>query len=111
MTLYQLLGTYPGVSTAELRHAFRTAARQWHPDANPSAGAAARFREACDAWRLLRDPLRRAAYDATLDSWPAGRPRQAPANVVFVRRPTAGARALTILRRWVGLERRPSRVR
>jgi curved DNA-binding protein CbpA len=54
--LYQLL--------EELAQAWRRQARAEHPDARPAdAAAPGRFRALAEAWQVLGDPARRAAYD------------------------------------------------
>src|SRR5258706_665306 len=64
MDLYQLLGVRRTASVAEIRRAFQKAARQLHPDLNPGDPVAAnRFRAVSEAFEVLVDPQRRAAYD------------------------------------------------
>lgn len=61
---YQVLGVREAATTEEIRRAFRRQARVYHPDANPGNPAAAeRFKEAVEAYELLCDPRRRAAFD------------------------------------------------
>ena len=83
--LYQLLGVARDASRQEIALAWRRRARDEHPDARDGdAGAPARFRALAEAWQVLGDPGRRAAYDRGLD------PRQPPGQVrVTVRRPPA----------------------
>lgn len=60
---------------AEIRTAFRRLARDCHPDVNPEDLAAeARFKECAEAWEVLSDPERRAAYDRHGFSGLRGRP-------------------------------------
>src|SRR5438552_12652426 len=64
MDLYQLLGVRRTASVAEIRRAFQKAARQLHPDLNPGDPVAAnRFRAVSEAFDVLVDTQRRAAYD------------------------------------------------
>jgi len=64
MDLYQLLGVRRSASVAEIRRAFQKAARQLHPDLNPGDPVAAnRFRAVSEAFEVLVDIQRRAAYD------------------------------------------------
>jgi curved DNA-binding protein CbpA len=68
--LYQLLGVPRGASREEITQAWRRRARAEHPDHRPrDAGDAAadRFRALAQAWRVLGDPARRAAYDRSLE--------------------------------------------
>jgi len=75
--LYQLLGVAIDASQQEIALAWRRRAREEHPDArHGDAGAPARFRALAEAWAVLGDPGRRAAYDRGLDPGrPAGRVR------------------------------------
>lgn len=61
---YDVLGVRLDASGRDIARAYRRLARASHPDARPiDAGAAARFRAVSDAYELLSDPARRAAYD------------------------------------------------
>jgi len=61
---YETLGVSRGVDDKELKSAFRKKAMQFHPDRNPDDKAAeAKFKELNEAYEILRDPKKRAAYD------------------------------------------------
>ena len=82
--LYQLLGVARGASSQEIALAWRRRARAEHPDARPAdAAAPGRFRALAEAWRVLGDPARRAAYDRALarERQPAARVPAAPGGV------------------------------
>jgi curved DNA-binding protein CbpA len=67
--LYQLLGVAREASREEIAQAWRRRARAEHPDSRPGQPgdeAAGRFRALAEAWRVLSDPGRRAAYDRAL---------------------------------------------
>jgi curved DNA-binding protein CbpA len=83
--LYQLLGVARDASREEIALAWRRRARDEHPDARQDDdGAPARFRALAEAWQVLGDPARRAAYDRGLD------PGQHPGRVrITVRRSPA----------------------
>jgi molecular chaperone DnaJ len=61
---YEVLGVARTADLAEIRTAFRRLARDCHPDINPEdPGAEARFKECAEAWEVLSDPEKRAAFD------------------------------------------------
>lgn len=66
---YEVLGTEPSASAAELRTAFREAVLRHHPDRAPSSVIATRRTSVLNrAWAELRDPVRRLHYDHALES-------------------------------------------
>jgi molecular chaperone DnaJ len=61
---YEVLGVARQASPEELKRAFRKIAMDSHPDRYPDdAAAAARFKEASEAYTVLSDPGRRRSYD------------------------------------------------
>jgi molecular chaperone DnaJ len=60
---YELLGVSRGASDAEIKRAFRTLARELHPDVSDAPEADARFREVAEAYEVLSDRERREIYD------------------------------------------------
>lgn len=60
---YEVLGVSRGASKEEIKKAFRQLARQYHPDVNKEADAAARFKEINEAYSVLSDDDQRARYD------------------------------------------------
>ena len=60
---YALLGVEPGATAEQIKKAYRTLAKQYHPDVNTSNDAADRFREITEAYDMLTDPDRRRHYD------------------------------------------------
>ena len=61
---YELLGVTREASDAEVKKAFRSLARELHPDINSHDPAAeGKFKEVAEAYEVLSDPERRAIYD------------------------------------------------
>jgi molecular chaperone DnaJ len=60
---YELLGVARDATGDDIRKAYRKLARQYHPDVNKDAGAEARFKEISEAYEVLSDDQKRAAYD------------------------------------------------
>jgi molecular chaperone DnaJ len=61
---YEVLGVGRSADEKELKSAFRKLAKQHHPDANPDSKASEqKFKEINEAYDVLKDPQKRAAYD------------------------------------------------
>lgn len=61
---YEILGVEKGVDAAELKKAYRRVAMKFHPDRNPDdPSAEEKFKEANEAYEVLSDENKRAAYD------------------------------------------------
>jgi molecular chaperone DnaJ len=61
--LYAILHVERGASTRQIRSAYRRLARTFHPDHNAADDAAERFKAITEAYGVLSDSGRRAAYD------------------------------------------------
>ncbi len=76
---YELLGLARGASAEEIKKAYRKLAMQYHPDRNPGDSTAeAKFKEISEAYEVLKDEQKRAAYDrfghAAFEQGMGGRP-------------------------------------
>src|SRR5271155_4374918 len=61
---YATLGVAKDASADDLKKAYRKLAMQFHPDRNPGdAKAEAKFKEVSEAYDVLKDDQKRAAYD------------------------------------------------
>lgn len=60
---YEILDVGRDASQDEIKKAYRKLARKYHPDVNPSPDAENRFKEISEAYHVLGDEERRAAYD------------------------------------------------
>lgn len=70
LTLYDVLGVTPDATTEDVRKAYKLKALETHPDKlEPTAterqrrAAEGKFRNVCDAFEVLSDPIKRKAYD------------------------------------------------
>ncbi len=63
-SFYDTLGVRADASPDEIRDAFRRNVAKYHPDVNPAPNAEMLMAMLNEAWETLRDPARRAAYDA-----------------------------------------------
>ncbi len=60
---YETLGVEAGAGEAEIKNAYRRLARKYHPDVSKEKGAEERFKAINEAYEVLRDKEKRAAYD------------------------------------------------
>lgn len=61
---YQILGVNKSSSADEIKKSYRKLAMQYHPDRNPgNKEAEAKFKEATEAYEVLKDDQKKAAYD------------------------------------------------
>lgn len=70
---YDVLGTSKTATEDEIRKAYRTLARKYHPDVNPGdKSAEEKFKEINEAYEVLSDPDKRKRYDQLGPNWKAG---------------------------------------
>jgi len=75
---YQVLGVERGAAEAEIKKAYRRLVRKHHPDVNQAADGQVRMQALNEAWEVLKDPEKRAAYDRLGQRWQGGGEFQPP---------------------------------
>ncbi len=61
---YQVLGVPRDADVKTIKQAYHTLAMKWHPDRNKNPEAEERFKHIAKAYAILKDPKKRAQYDA-----------------------------------------------
>src|SRR5918998_1391339 len=69
---YKILGIAREASQDEIKRVYRRLARKYHPDVSKEANAEERFKEVQEAYEVLKDPEKRAAYDQLGSNWRQG---------------------------------------
>jgi curved DNA-binding protein len=72
------MGIERGATQDEIKRAYRKLARKYHPDVSKETEADARFKEVGEAYAVLKDPEKRAAYDQLGANWESGQDFQPP---------------------------------
>src|SRR5580658_3039949 len=60
---YQVMGVARDATEAQIKQAYRKLARKYHPDVSKEKDAEAHFKEVGEAYEVLKNPEKRAAYD------------------------------------------------
>src|SRR4029453_15347247 len=91
---YQTLNVARTASADEIKKAYRRLARKYHPDVSKEKDAEAKFKQVQEAYEVLKDPEKRAAYDQLGANWKAGQEFRPPPDFgggfEFRGRPSAG---------------------
>ena len=66
---YAALGLQKDATADDIKRAYRKLARKYHPDVSKEANAEARFKDVAEAYEVLKDPEKRAAYDNAGQRW------------------------------------------
>lgn len=69
---YKTLGVNRDATPEAIKRVYRKLARKYHPDVSDEPQAEARFKEVGEAYEVLKDPEKRAAYDNLGSNWRAG---------------------------------------
>lgn len=83
---YKILGVARDASAEDIKRAYRRLARKYHPDVSKERDAESRFKEVNEANEVLKDPEKRAAYDALGSNWRAGQEFRPPPGADFSHR-------------------------
>jgi len=75
---YKIMGVARDASQDEIKRAYRSLARKYHPDVSKDPDAEVRFKELGEAYAVLKDLEKRAAYDQLGSNWKAGQDFRPP---------------------------------
>jgi curved DNA-binding protein len=77
---YNIMGLARDASQDEVKRAYRKLARKYHPDVSKEHDAETKFKELGEAYEVLKDPEKRAAYDHLGANWKSGQEFRPPPN-------------------------------
>ena len=75
---YKILGVERSADADAIKASYRKMARKYHPDVSKEKDAEDRFKDLQEAYEVLKDPEKRAAYDQLGSNWRAGQDFRPP---------------------------------
>jgi curved DNA-binding protein len=75
---YEIMGVSRDAAQDEIKRSYRKLARKFHPDVSSDSQAEDRFKEVGEAYEVLKDPEKRAAYDQLGAQWQQGQDFKPP---------------------------------
>ncbi|OYV75770.1 MAG: cytochrome C biogenesis protein, partial [Acidithiobacillus ferrivorans] len=75
---YRILGVERSADANAIKAAYRKMARKYHPDVSKEKDAEERFKDLQEAYEVLKDPEKRAAYDQLGANWRPGQDFRPP---------------------------------
>jgi len=75
---YDILGVKRSASQSDIKRAYRQLARKYHPDVSKEVNAEDRFKSVGEAYEVLKDSDKRAAYDQLGSNWQSGQDFRPP---------------------------------
>ena len=75
---YEILGVNRDATEKEIKRSYQKLARKYHPDVSQQADAEERFKEIGEAYNVLKDAEKRAAYDQLGRNWQQGQEFRPP---------------------------------
>ncbi len=69
---YKIMGVERSASQDDIKRAYRKLSRKYHPDVSKEADAEEQFKSVGEAYEVLKDPEKRAAYDQLGANWQSG---------------------------------------
>jgi len=75
---YKVLGVARTAAAEDIKKSYRRLARKYHPDVSKEKDAEQKFKEVQEAYEVLKDPEKRAAYDQLGSEWKSGQQVRPP---------------------------------